>query len=322
MKKILVLFTGGTIGSCSSNGVINVDDNQKYMLIEQYQSIYGKEITFECNQILNILSENITSTEWEIIADELNNIDFNSYSGIIITHGSDTLAYTSAFIGMLFRHTPIPIVITAANMPLNEKGTNGLYNFTCAVKFICDNKHNGIFTVYEDIFCPTRMLPADTCLDKFSSYGGDSFYRISNKMLDKTYEPILKNPLKLTRKVLKIHGYPDMDFSAYSISKNIGAVLYVPYHSGTASMCEDNKNQSFEYLSNLCENENIPLYICGIKNSDKYYDTLVKMMNSGAKTIGKISDVSAYMKLLIGINQTEYTLDEFMNTNIYFENIL
>ena len=59
--------------------------------------------------------------------------------------------------------------------------------------------------------------------------------------------------------------------------------------------------------------------ICGVKEGGSVYASLDAMLKEGIKTLGAISDVSAYIKLLIGINQTEYTLDEFMNTDIYFE---
>lgn len=320
MKKILVLFTGGTIGCSSSNGIMDVDTSRKYMLIEQYQKLYNNNIQFETKQILNVLSENITANEWETIANELNSIEFSNYSGIIITHGSDTLAYTSAFVGMLFRHSSIPIILIAANKPLDENGTNGLYNFVCAVKIITDQNYCGIFTVYEDVFLSTRIIPADTCLDKFSSYGKDEFFKISDNMLEKSFQKLLNNHITLEKKVMKIYGYPDMDFSAYSIPKDCGAVLYAPYHSGTACIIDD-KNRSFENLIKKCSNKNIPLYVCGIKKADKYYSTLAKMLDLGIKPIGRISEVAAYMKLLIGINQNEYSLDDFMNMNIYFENV-
>lgn len=321
MKKILVLFTGGTIGSAVHDGIVSVDREKKYLLVDQYKSIYGRGVEFECRQILNILSENITSKEWQVIADELSGVDFNDYSGVIITHGSDTLAYTSALVGMLFRHSPVPIILTAANLPLTEKGTNGLYNFTCAVKMITDGKYRGVFTVYEEVFMSTRLLPADTCLDKFSVYGGEQFRGISEKMLEKKFPPLLKKPFKLEKRVLKIEGYPDMDFSAYRIPEGVGAVLYEPYHSATASMRENGGAMSFSYLADMCAEKGVPLYVCGVKNTPNRYDTLDKMMKCGIRTVGKISAPTAYIKLLIGINQSEYPLDEFMGMNIYFEEV-
>lgn len=321
MTKILVLFTGGTIGSKVNDGIVAVDESGKFLLVKQYESIYGRETDFECRQILNVLSENITSHEWQVIADELSGVDFDSYSGVIITHGSDTLAYTSALVGMLFRHSPIPIILTAANRPLTEKGTNGFYNFTCAVKIISDGKHCGVFTVYEDVYLSTRLLPADTCLDKFSAYGGDAFNGVSEQMLQKKFSPLLKKPLSLKKRVLKIQGYPDMDFSSYRIADGVGAVLYEPYHSATACMKENGGIMSFSYLAQMCAEKSLPLYICGVKNAAARYDTLDKMLRCGVKTVGKLSAPAAYIKLLIGINQTEYPLDEFMNMDIYFENI-
>ncbi|WP_164489112.1 asparaginase [Ruminococcus sp. Marseille-P6503] len=321
MKKILVLFTGGTIGSISDNGVTDVDESGKYLLISQYESIYGHSIEFECRRIMNILSENITSCEWELLADELSRIDFKAYSGVIITHGSDTLAYTAAFVGMLFRHSPVPVILIAANRPLNESGTNGLYNFSCAVKIISDGKYRGVFTVYEKVYLSTRMLPADTCLDRFSSYGGDEFYRISEEMLRKRFEPLLRKPLKLEKSVLKIYGYPDIDFTAYNIPESAGAVLFVPYHSATA--CTDSKSsgRNITLLAEKCSERKIPLYVCGVKSGGNIYASLDKMLKAGIKPLGRISDVSAYIKLLIGINQTEYPTEQFMNTDIYFETV-
>lgn len=59
MKKILVLFTGGTIGSITTDGIIDVEREGKYAVVEAYKSAYGDEIGFECRQVLNILSENM-----------------------------------------------------------------------------------------------------------------------------------------------------------------------------------------------------------------------------------------------------------------------
>ena len=74
------------------------------------------------------------------------------YMGVILTDGSDTLAYTSALLGMYFRHFDIPLFIIASNKPIGEKGSNGLFNFTSAVGLIKEGKYKGVFTLYaEDI---------------------------------------------------------------------------------------------------------------------------------------------------------------------------
>lgn len=97
--KILVVLTGGTIGSRVSEKIINVNSAAAYNLIKLYQDKYGTDIEFEVIQPMNILSENLIPSYWITLYDCLDKVEFNAYDGIIITHGSDTLAYTAAMTG-------------------------------------------------------------------------------------------------------------------------------------------------------------------------------------------------------------------------------
>ena len=46
MKKILVLFTGGTIGSITTDGIIDVEREGKYAVVEDYKSAYGDDVDY------------------------------------------------------------------------------------------------------------------------------------------------------------------------------------------------------------------------------------------------------------------------------------
>lgn len=328
MKKILVLFTGGTIGSVTEDGIINVAGDGKFSLISAYRKQFGNDIQFECRQILNILSENMLYKHWERLIEILSNVDTDNYEGIIITHGSDTLAYTSALLGMFFRHIDIPVYIIASNKPIDETGSNGLFNFAGAVDKIKEGKFSGVFTIYEKVYISTRLMPADTCRDRFQAYGEDGyndfsiFKGVSENMLTKKREQIFHKQPEFKNHIMKIYGYPGMDFSEYSLESKPSAVLYVPYHSGTA--CTDT---SFGTEYSICEFikkcilQDIMVYICGIKKSVAMYDTLHEIISAGSIPLYNISDVSAYMKLLIAYNQTEYTVKNVMDMNLFFEQI-
>lgn len=326
MKKILVLFTGGTIGSVSDDGIIHVAGDGKFSLIKAYREQFGCETQFECRQILNILSENIQLQHWERIAEILFNVDFSNYAGIIMTHGSDTLAYTSAFIGMYFRHIDIPLYIIASNKPLGEKGSNGLFNFAAAVEKIKENKYSGIFTLYEKVYISTRLIPADTCRDRFQAYGEDGcnefsvFHGINESWLSQPKERFFTQKPELKKGVLKIDGYPGIDFSCYSIGNDTAAVLYNPYHSGTG--CTDisaGENYSLCKFIEKCLIRDIKVYICGIKPGGAVYSTLRDIIKAGCIPMYSVSDVAAYMKLIIAYNQREYPVGEVLRRNLYFE---
>ena len=324
-KKILVIFTGGTIGSAINGESINVESDCKFRLVADYNLFYG-ERNFECIQLYNILSENVGFTHWEKLVEYLLKVNTSEYSGIIITHGSDTLSYTSALLGMYFRHIEIPVFVIASNKPLGEKGANGLYNFSCAVELIEKGGIHGVYTLYEKVMLPTRIIPADTICDRFSVYGDNGYddytvYKgVSKSMLERKHKQLFFEPICFTREIMVIHGYPAIDFEVFTPNDKTAAVLYCPYHSGTA--CVDSIiGSSYTLIGFIerCIKNGIMVYICGIKPDEIRYETLDKIIKAGSIPLFSICEPAAYMKLLIAYNQNRYKVSELMEKNLYFE---
>ena len=328
MKKILVLFTGGTIGSATNDGIIDVERGEKYAVVEAYKEAYGNEMEFECRQILNILSENMGFSGWERIIHEINAVNTADYSGVILTHGSDTLAYTSALIGMYFRHFDIPLFIIASNKPIGEKGSNGLFNFSSAAELIKSGKYKGVFTLYEKVMLPTRVMPADTCRDRFGVYGYDGcndfsvFSGVSENMLSRPRERLFHKDIAFKKRILFIEGCPAMDFDCFVPNENTAAVLYSPYHSATA--CTDTsqgKSYALTEFIKRCIMKNIMVYVCGLKRNSPLYSTAKEIIKAGSIPIYSTSSAAAYMKLLLAYNQEEMTVKEVMNSDLFFEEV-
>ncbi len=324
-KKILVIFTGGTIGSRINADTINVDGDGKFRLTADYELING-ERDFECVQLFNILSENISHSHWEKLTEYLLGVDTSKYNGIIITHGSDTLAYTSALLGMYFRHIDIPVFVIASNKPLGEKGSNGLFNFTAAVELIEKGGLHGVFTLYEKVMLPTRVIPADTYWDRFTVYGFNGyddhslFMGVSLPMIERTHDQLFFEPLHFEKEIMLIHTYPGMDFSCFVPSDKTAAVLIEPYHSATACV-NSNRGDSYTLIDFIkrCISSGVMVYICGVKKNEAMYDTLSRIIKAGSIPLYSISGPAAYMKLLIAYNQDRMSVKEIMDTNLYFE---
>ena len=324
-KKILVIFTGGTIGSAINGEKIDIEKDSKFRLVADYCLFYGHK-EFDCVQLYNILSENIGTRHWELLIDHLMKLNTNEYKGIIITHGSDTLSYTSALLGMYFRHIDIPVFIIASNKPLGVKGANGLFNFSCAVELIEKGGIHGVFTLYEKVMLPTRLIPADTICDRFTIYGDNGYddhtvYKgVSKAMLERKHEQLFFEPIHFKREVMVIHGYPAINFDVFTPNEKTAAVLYCPYHSGTA--CVDSElgnNYTLIGFIERCIKKGIMVYICGVKPDEIRYDTLDKIIKAGSIPLFSICEPAAYMKLLIAYNQDRYKVSELMDKNLYFE---
>ena len=328
MKKILVLFTGGTIGSITTDGIIDVEREGKYAVVEAYKSAYGDDVEFECRQVLNILSENMGFSGWEKMIHEINSIDTALYSGVILTHGSDTLAYTSALLGMYFRHFDIPLFIIASNKPIGEKGSNGLFNFTSAVGLIKEGKYKGVFTLYERVMLPTRVIPADTCRDRFGVYGYDGFNDfsvfsgVSENMLSRPREQLFHGDIAFKKRIMFIEGCPAMDFGCFVPNGDTAAVLYSPYHSATACIdVSEVKSYALTEFIKRCITKNIMVYICGLKRKVPIYSTVAEIIKAGSIPIYTTSAVAAYMKLLLAYNQEEMPVKEVMGKDLFFEEV-
>lgn len=177
MKRLLVVFTGGTIGSKAEGLAINVNDSGSYALLEEYrkQAFSRDDVKLDTLQPMNLLSENITPRDWVELAKAIRGVDSSAYDGIIVTHGSDTLAYTASMMSYLFADMNIPLVLTASNYPIADERSNGLCNLSSSIDFIAEAGLSGVFVVYENdkgeslVYLGTRIFQNESFTDQFRS---------------------------------------------------------------------------------------------------------------------------------------------------------
>lgn len=343
MKKILLIFTGGTIGSKTSGGITNVDDTAKYRLIEKYYEKYGDNAEFECIAPLNILSENLALSHWQTLYDAVCEKlgDNSGFSGIIIAHGSDTLAYTAAAMSFLLCGIKIPVVLIAADRSIDDERSNGVANFAAAVDFINNAALPGVFAIYRDkigkmpVYLGTRLNTADDT-DSFSSYRGVDFGEMINgnfalnhdsrnptaNDLCKKAVGLQKSPIKFCKNVLCLSPYPSLDYSFISINpEKTAAVLHSLYHSSTA--CTSDGDNSLIRFADRLKSQNIPLYLLGAAHfSDEcVYQTAAELRECGAVPLHDISQTAAFAKICIAHNVDGVDARRYVQNNMFFEYI-
>ena len=140
MKNILMIATGGTIASKEGDlGLTPAVTGE-----ELAASVPGiKDIChLEILQLMNIDSTNMRPQNWvelvKIIRDK-----YESYDGFVITHGTDTMAYTAAALSYLIQHSPKPIIITGAQKPIDMENTDARTNLADSLLFAsCPGAHD------------------------------------------------------------------------------------------------------------------------------------------------------------------------------------
>ena len=125
MKKILMLGTGGTIACIpSENGLIPALDGET--LVSLVPELAGL-CHIDYKQILNLDSSNISPKHWQLIADSLTE-NYDAYDGFVITHGTDTMAYSAAALSQMISGCKKPVVFTGAQLPITAEGTDAKDN--------------------------------------------------------------------------------------------------------------------------------------------------------------------------------------------------
>ena len=133
MKKILLIGTGGTIASeVTQNGL--APELTTEQLLSHIPAI-SKICEVECIQLLSLDSTNITPEHWIMMAQCIRK-NYHAYDGFVLTHGTDTMAYTAAALSYLIQGSPKPIILTGAQKPIGFDSTDSKINlldaFRCA----------------------------------------------------------------------------------------------------------------------------------------------------------------------------------------------
>lgn len=128
MKHICLISTGGTIACVpTANGLKpELSANQLLNLIEY------KTDGISCIDLFSMDSSNIQPEEWVTIAKTIFD-NANKYDGIVLTHGTDTMAYTASMLSFMLSGIGIPIVLTGAQMPAVYPDSDGRRNLENAL---------------------------------------------------------------------------------------------------------------------------------------------------------------------------------------------
>ena len=135
-KGIGLIVTGGTIASRldpRTGGVKPVQSVGEMAVL--YPELFQKVAVKEVAMPFRILSESMSSEHWKeiaVIAEKMLNRD--DINGIIITHGTDFLAYTGAALSFFLQDLNKPVVLTYSQRSIDRASSDAHLNLSCAVQ--------------------------------------------------------------------------------------------------------------------------------------------------------------------------------------------
>ncbi|MGM9590172.1 MAG: asparaginase [Faecousia sp.] len=143
-KKILLLTTGGTIASMP--GGEGLEPHRSSVMereLEQLRTYY--DITVQ--DVMCLDSSNIRPEEWKLIARHV--FEHRAgFDGIVISHGTDTMAYTASAVTFMLPDIDLPVVFTGSQLPLADMLSDGPDNLRTAFAMAAAG-YPGVFLAFD-----------------------------------------------------------------------------------------------------------------------------------------------------------------------------
>ncbi len=337
-KKILLVFTGGTIGSLVSHGCIKTTDSNSSVLLQLFNAHYpdSQRVQFKTIRPLNLLSENLHPAVWQNLLTTITAEQPEQYDGIIITHGTDTLSYTAAALSFYFHALKVPLLLVSSDYPLSDSKANGWGNFSCAVDFISQVAHAGVFVPYRNtgqssyVHLGTRLISCLPLSNDFISIQHKSFLCYENRQFTtinplptKPTHPLITLKPLFSKRVLLIRPYPGLNYQSFNLDQ-VDVVLHDLYHSGTACVAsEEGEDYSLLDFIDRCQQQSVKIYLAPIIKSDTAYLSTHQLIAAGANVIWNMTIEAAYVKLLLAYGNFTQALEieRFLASHIAHEYI-
>ena len=146
MRRILMLATGGTIASKESGHGLSPAITSEEIL--GYVPAVGELCSVDAVQLMNLDSTNIGPSHWLEMAAAIR-ARYDQYDGFVLTHGTDTMAYTAAALSYLIQDSPKPIVITGSQKSICLHDTDARMNLYNSFLYACDRDSHDVSLVFD-----------------------------------------------------------------------------------------------------------------------------------------------------------------------------
>lgn len=148
LPKILMLYTGGTIGmvqDVSSNTLIPFNFQHLLAKIPDIAELPGEIDTDSLDKPID--SSDIKPEHWLRLANRIRQ-GIAAYDGFVILHGSDTMAYTASALSFLLHDVEKPVILTGSQLPIGVPRSDARENLITALE-LAMHQTNGEPTIKE-----------------------------------------------------------------------------------------------------------------------------------------------------------------------------
>jgi L-asparaginase len=143
MPKILLIYTGGTIGMMKDpeTKALRAFDFSKLLVhIPEIKQLDCEIDTFSFDDPID--SSDMNLEEWRKLGDVIHK-NYDDYQGFVVLHGSDTMSYTGGTLSFMFENLTKPIILTGSQLPIGDLRTDAKENLITSLQLAVEQDQDG-----------------------------------------------------------------------------------------------------------------------------------------------------------------------------------
>lgn len=250
-RRILLIYTGGTIGMVESSQGYVPKKNYLEKKLKQFINMYPKDHQtrisdydiLELNPLLD--SSNMTPKDWNKIISTIQN-NYGKYNAFIVIHGTDTMAYSSSAVSFAFDNLTKPIIFTGSQIPLARLRNDGDNNLITSMILASNFDIPEVLLVFNNqILRGNRTTKVSSNklnafqtpnFPQLGAFGYDKMPRINSKLIKNNIGFTTATKYDNDVKVIVLWLVPGIDFNSFKslflADHNIKGVILKTYGIG------------------------------------------------------------------------------------------
>ena len=165
-KRICLLATGGTIACAPSTNGLTPALYAKDIL-QAVQADLPCEVVGQ--DVFHMDSSNMQPEEWRTLAEAANHA-LKSSDGVVVTHGTDTMAYTASALSFMLAGVGKPVILTGSQLPLAHPLTDARSNLLHAITAAAEGVPGVYVSFHDKLISGVHCVKTHTTsMDAFSS---------------------------------------------------------------------------------------------------------------------------------------------------------
>lgn len=252
IRKLLVLYTGGTIGMAKNErGVLVPVPGIFTKKLKTIEGLYDKKLANQLpladNQLVMkttkgitviykikeyeplLDSSNMSIKDWKRIAIDIEN-NYCDFDGFVILHGTDTLAFTSSVLSFMFENLSKPVILTGAQIPIFDTCTDAIQNIIMSLTFASSYKLPEVAVFfYNKLFRGNRVRKMNAL--EFESFDSPNYHPLAKVHLGRRRRECW--PIKFYNFCVLECQNPNLPLKVHmDLNCNVGIIYFYPTITG------------------------------------------------------------------------------------------